>query len=215
MDKSPYEYWTEQLFLGERVRVHTPSHEYEGWARAWNHEPPALVLNDVERGDGERLDTVVVQEIVSAEQLGPVESIERVPVDDVYPSPYSAREHEELSSGVRETHLRGHLISYPTATETEDGYELLGGHRRFNTAKHAGLDALPVRLLDLDPWEATRRFVYEHFPLPGERDDRASELYTDEEIARSLDRLRDDWPDETLRELPQLRPFVDSDGPES
>lgn len=208
-DLYTYEGWVQQRFNGSRVRVTTESHVYEGWARTWNHDQPSLMLYDAERDDGERFNVVVVNRFTSVEQLGAVEPIEVVSVDDIEPSPYSARTHDEVTSHVREARFRGHMLTYPTVHRRSEKYEVLGGHRRVNTAKRAGLDSLPVRVLDLTEWGAACRFVFEHFPLPSEHDDRGSELYTDDEIARSLDLLRDRWSDDRLRELPHLRPFLE------
>jgi hypothetical protein len=69
----------------------------------------------------------------------------------------------------------------------------------------AGLDEIAVRVLDLDDWEAARKFVDEHIPIEG-GDERG--MYSQEEIDHAIARLREEWTDDRLRELTPLAPYL-------
>ena len=78
-------------------------------------------------------------------------------------------------------------------------------------ARRADLTELPVRVIDFDDWEATQRFVDEHIPIEGvDERGRGNGLYSDEEIEQALACLREEWPDERLRDLRALTPHLEA-----
>ena len=89
------------------------------------------------------------------------------------PSPYSAREfdtpdHKEF---VKQTSERGHLLTFPTVRGFPDSeYKTVGGYKRLEAARRAGLNKFTVRVLDLDKWETAHRFVDGHIPDRGRWD---------------------------------------------
>ena len=115
---------------------------------------------------------------------------------------------------IKETRERGHLLTYPTVRRVRDdeqrghdrACEVVAGHRRFDTARKAGLDTIAVRVADLNAWEAVERFVDDHVPIEG-GDER--HMYGQEEIDRMVTRLREDWADNRLRELGPLAPYLE------
>lgn len=79
--------------------------------------------------------------------------VTQVGVDSIVPNPRQPRQAldpqalEELASSIREQGLVQPLV----VTETEDGYQLLVGERRWRAAQLAGLDAVPVVVRDVTP----------------------------------------------------------------
>jgi hypothetical protein len=120
-------------------------------------------------------------------------------------------DHEKF---IKETRERGHLLTYPTVRRVGDDeqrdhareYEVVAGHRRFDTARKAGLDTIAVRVADLDAWEAVERFVDDHVPIQGGNE---RYMYGQEEIDRMLARLREEWSDDRLREMGVLAPYLE------
>lgn len=219
MPESAFDWWVERTFMGTRVRVISANNTYEGWGRIWKEDKQAILLYDAEREDGERFDSVTVHDPVAVECLDEVKPIQDVPLEKIRSSPYDVRNEDALSdtgslskpaSRIREIRLGGNLFSYPVVrTVGEDEYELVSGHRRTAAARCAKLETLPVRVYDLDDWEATCRFVFEHLPFPSQRPDQPGELYSEEKIPKALARLRERWSDEKLKELPQVAPLLD------
>jgi hypothetical protein len=99
------------------------------------------------------------------------------------------------------------LLTFPVVRPLSNGaYETVGGHNRVEAARRAGLDKLPVRVLELNDWAAARRFVDEHIPIEG-GDER--NMYGQDGIDYALTQLREEWPDERLRELTPLVPYLE------
>ncbi|WP_273836944.1 ParB/RepB/Spo0J family partition protein [Halococcus sp. PRR34] len=209
MAKDPFYYQLDQDYRGTRVRVHTADFTYEGWCRMFHYDQHAVLLYDVERVDGEEVGPVTVNEPETIERIEPGGPIHEIDVDAIQPSPYNAREYDtpDHQEFVKETRDRGHLLTFPAVRPLSDGeYETVGGHKRMEAARRAGLDELPVRVLDLDDWEAARRFVDEHIPVQG-----ASErnMYGQEGIDHALAQLREKWADKRLRDLTPLKPYLE------
>ena len=206
----------DDAFRGVRVRVHTSEHTYEGWCGRWHYNEHGVVVYDAERDDGEHVGAVTVSNPETVERLPPTDPIEEVRVTDIAPSPYTYRSMDDAAHQkfIKETRERGHLLTYPTVRRVGDNeqrahdraYEVVAGHRRFATAQKAGLETIAVRVADLDAWEAVERFVDDHVAIQG-GDER--HMYGQEEIDRMLARLREDWADDWLREIPVLSPYIE------
>jgi hypothetical protein len=216
MGKNAFHEDLDDTFRGVRVRVHTDGHTYEGWCGRWHYNEHAVIIHDAERDDGEQVGAVTVSDPKTVERLPSTDSIEEVRVADIAPSPYTQRsmddaDHEKF---VKLTRERGHLLTYPTVRRVGDDeqrghdreYEVVAGHRRFDTARKAGLDTIAVRVADLDVWEAVERFIDDHVAIQG-GDER--HMYGQEEIDRMLARLREDWADDRLREIGALSPYLE------
>jgi hypothetical protein len=209
MAKDPFYYKLDQKYRGTRVRVHTDDYTYEGWCRMFHYDQHAVLLYDVERDDGEAVGPVTVSEPETIERIEPGGPIRKIDVDAIQRSPYDAREYDDPDHQefVKETRERGHLLTFPAVRPLPDsGFETVGGHRRMEAARRAGLKELPVRVLDLDDWGAAQQFVDEHIPIEG-GDER--NMYGQEAIDTALDQLREEWPDERLRELTPLTPYLE------
>ena len=196
---------------GTKVRTVTAENDYVGWVKEWDTETRSLILYDAVQDGDERRDVVVVNTPLSIERLSNDRRIDVVETARIEPSRYSARDHDvfvyhELTRAASE---RGHLLSYPIVRSEVDGsYELISGHSRVRIASKAGLDEIPVRIVNIDDWEATVRFVREHYPLPENRDDPAQKYYSDEEIQESFEKIQSDWKTQKLAELEELSPEI-------
>jgi hypothetical protein len=206
----------DDTFRGVRVRAHTAEHSYEGWCGRWHYNEHGVIIYDAERDDGEHVGAVTVSNPETVESLPPTDPIEEVRIADIAPSPYTYRsmddaDHQEF---IKETRERGHLLTYPTVRRVAEdeqrghdcAYEVVAGHRRFATAQKAGLETIAARVADLDAWETVERFVDDHVAIQG-GDER--HMYAQEEIDQMLARLREDWADDRLREIPVLTPYIE------
>lgn len=197
-------------FRGTRVRVVADARTYEGYAGRVDYDDHSLFLYNAERDDGEQLGAVLLSEPTTVERLTPMAPIEEISVGKIAPSPYSTRSmaddaHQQF---IKQTRERGHLLTYPTVrpvAAADHEYEVVSGHRRFDTAQQARLDTIAVRIAALDAWEAIERFVDEHVPYGN---DNNQYMYTQSEIDETIARLREDWPIEKLRELTPLGPYL-------
>lgn len=198
-------------FLGTKVRVRGREHSYTGWAVRWQFDRLALLLYDAERDDGERFSDVIVNDPSSIERLDDQKHVEPVPVSEISPFRYDVREYGGVAfwQYARKFRERGHLVSYPIVRPLPDGgYETLGGHRRLASARAASIDTVPVLVEEVDDWEATKTFVYEHVPLPDERGKEKSGLYPPEKVEEAFELMLADWSLDRLAELTPLQPEV-------
>ena len=216
MGKNPFHEDLDDTFRGVRVRVHTDGYIYEGWCGRWHYNEHGVIIYDAERDDGEEIGAVTVSNPETVERLPPTDPIEEVRVADIAPSPYTYRSMDDAAHEkfVKLTRERGHLLTYPTVRRVGDdehrdhnsAYEVVAGHRRFETAQRANLDTITARVADLDAWEAVERFVDDHVAIQG-GDER--HMYGQEEIDQMLARLREDWADDRLREIGVLAPYLE------
>lgn len=223
---NPFHSALDEAFQHEQVRVHTAEHTYEGWCRIWNYHGLAILLDDAERDDGTHIGAVVIREPTTVERLTEMSPIEAVPLAAIVPSPYEVRDYDEvaLASFARDIRERDAIPApYPAVRPVaDDKYELVSGHRRVAAVRQLEWDTLPVRILDCSDWEATRRFVAEHIPLPQDResaaeegdtesDDSRGKWYSEAEINQTVEGLRSDWSTERLHNLPALAPYLNGE----
>jgi len=87
-----------------------------------------------------------------------------VPIDMILPNPYQPRELfsddsiDELAASIREKGLLQPLL----VRQTDSGFELIAGERRFRAAKRAGLKALPVVIREADARESLELALVEN-----------------------------------------------------
>ncbi len=86
------------------------------------------------------------------------------PIDMIKPNPYQPRfevteeELEELANSIKEKGVIQPLI----VRETDDGYELITGERRWRASKLAGLKRIPVLIRDVAPQEVLELALIEN-----------------------------------------------------
>jgi ParB family transcriptional regulator, chromosome partitioning protein len=90
--------------------------------------------------------------------------LEEVPVTAIRPNPYQPREHfdeEELASlaeSIREVGILQPIL----LRETDDGYELIAGERRWRAARRVGLQHVPALVRDTDDASALEHALVEN-----------------------------------------------------
>lgn len=106
------------------------------------------------------------------EELGVVY---RIPIAELNPhplNPYRVKNDEKMQELSASIEKYGVLIPV-IARKKDDGYELIAGHRRHFAAQQAGLDHIPVLVMDMDDDEAIIRLVDTNIQrediLPSER----------------------------------------------
>nr|WP_244995471.1 ParB/RepB/Spo0J family partition protein [Halomicroarcula pellucida] len=138
----------------------------------------------------------------SIEVLDETSCVERIRLDDVDPAPYAIREfrRDENLQYIANVRQNGWAGSFPVVRETEDGYQIVEGHKRLWVAEQAGLDSHPVEVVDVDDWELAFRFVVDHLPDAGQVHDggTADGCYADEQIEAAIDALVEQWDERAL-----------------
>ena len=90
--------------------------------------------------------------------------LEEVPVTAIRPNPYQPREHfdeEELASlaeSIREVGILQPIL----LRQTDDGYELIAGERRWRAARRVGLQHVPALVRDTDDASALEHALVEN-----------------------------------------------------
>ncbi len=187
---------------GKRVRVVSNDGRVRvGYLERVHYQDRHVVLRDAhDPTAGERLGRSFVSHVDTIDTLDETDEIRVVDVAAVRPSPYHVREFDaaENISYINQVRERGYVGSWPVVRETADGLELLAGHKRLWVCRQADLDEHPVRVVDVDDWDAARRFVFDHFPQ-----------YSDGQIEQSLEELIDDWGTERVFDLPLVEAHLD------
>lgn len=158
----------------------------------------------------------VEDETVGLEDLPPVEEVD---MNDVVPNRFdvlSPDRPEHLSSapdaGARLVKEWGFFPNFPVARKVEDGYELLDGHVRAKGGKDAGLDRMPIYVLELSDKEAMFYWAQGHFPHPDDEQGQEVAFYSEEEQRDALERMLEDWDRDVLRESDCLRHALENLG---
>jgi ParB family chromosome partitioning protein len=93
-----------------------------------------------------------------------VGGLDEVPVTAIRPNPYQPREHfdeEELASlaeSIREVGILQPIL----LRETDDGYEIIAGERRWRAARRVGLQHVPALVRDTDDASALEHALVEN-----------------------------------------------------
>ena len=209
----------------EKIIVRKGDAVYWGRLRVWNYNQPAVLLDGAVRlGDEESEDEYVGSTFIDSPDVVETDRPTQPPIEEVPPtavdaSPYSQREFDyaDFHVYVRRVRSQGHLGSFPTVRQVEDGYEVVSGHKRFEAARRAGLRSIPVFMIDeMDDWDAAVRFIDEHFPVTAEEIDGDHTgphrgWYTPEHIEDALDVLTDRWGEDRVRDHPTARRWLDDE----
>ena len=99
----------------------------------------------------------------------------KIPVNELNPhplNPYHVRDDEAMQELTASIQKHGILVPI-IARQKDDGFELIAGHRRQHAAQQAGLETVPVLVLDLDDDDAIIQLVDSNIQredvLPSER----------------------------------------------
>lgn len=224
---NPFHRALDDELRGEQVRVvANDGAVYSGWVERIHHQQRHVLLRSATRrgpdgGVDEPLGSTFIAHAEAIEVVAPSE-IQSVPLDQVQPAPYHAREFDPLENGAYIASVRddGWAGSYPVVRYTGDGtqYEILEGHKRLWVAEQAGLRSHPVEIVDdVDDWAALRWFVDDHFPDPDQVDDdgatTASGYYDARQIETAVEAMARQWGDRIL-ELDRVRWNVERLGAE-
>ncbi len=93
-----------------------------------------------------------------------VGGLEELPVASIRPNPYQPREHfdeEELASLAESIREVG-ILQPVLVRETNDGYELIAGERRWRAARRVGLQNIPALVRDTDDASALEHALVEN-----------------------------------------------------
>lgn len=152
-------------------------------------------------------------ETLSTETLLP---IRQVSTESIRDNPYNVRsEWRRHLPELDQEFIKefGTLHGAPLARRTgEHEYEVVDGHGRVALMEALDMDPLPIHVFNMSDWEAIEYWAKNHFPPaddPGSDVDRAQNYFDDEEQAAAISRLREDWSDERLREIPRLAEAID------
>lgn len=198
---NPFHESLEDTFRARKVRaVAEDGVAYTGWVEDFDRQYRHFLLYDAEREDGTSLDAVVVPHADRAELLEHDITIERIPIDDLQPSPYATKDFdpEENREYIRDIREHRGRRSFPLVRPVGDGFEVIDGNKALWVCQEAGVDSQPCQVVDYSDWEATQQFVDDHFPTPEEIDedtDHDDGWYHGETAAESIRRLYRDWGD--------------------
>ena len=213
-------------FRAEKTIVRRGDDVFWGWMRMWHYHQPAVLLDDAVRvGEEEADDEYIGPVYINDPDLVEIDSgdqppIEELPPGGVQPSPYTQRvfDDPDFHTYVRRVRDNGHLGSFPTVRQIEEGYEVVSGHKRIEAAKRAGLRFIPVFVVEMDDWDAAVRFIDEHIPLSehelrGDRTGRHRGWYDEEAALNALDELVERWGEEQVAEHPAARRWLNGELP--
>lgn len=223
---NPFHDLLDDRFRAEKAIVRRGDDVVYGWVRMWHYNQPVVVLDGAvrmgEEADGdEYIGTIFIAEPDSVEtDRGPQSEVREIPPNKAQPSPYTQRVYDDpdFHTYVRRVRKRGHLGSFPTVRDGDDGYEIVSGHKRIEAAKRAGLGEVPVYVAEMDDWEAAVRFIDEHIPV-SEYELRDGETgghrgwYREEDAIDALEEMVEDWGEEKVAEHPTARRWLGGELP--
>lgn len=207
-------------FRCEEVVALKDGDRYTGWVDVWHYTDRSLILLDATGPDDDTLGRTVLDNPDVVYRADPEYEIRAVAPEDVNPCPYSLREFDtrQFYHFVRKLRQRGSLGSFPLVWESKEGLLTLEGHKRLEAARRAGFDSVPVRVTTrLTEWEYMIHWVEDHIPSSDMNLDygegKSSGWYTPEKVRDAHELVREDWPDDRLRQLPQFEHLYDDRTP--
>lgn len=195
-----YENIDERL-RGEYVRViNDDGKEYRGWVERVHHQEHHVMLRDATvspNGETEQAGSVLISSAIEIATLDVKTDIRRISLSEMSPSVYHQREFKKSQNRdyIEQVNESGYAGSYPTVKEIDTGYEIVEGHKRLWIAGQANLDSHPVEVVDISDWEATRRFVNDHYPTEKQINNGtvADGYYGDNTLVNSMQTVIDEW----------------------
>ena len=90
--------------------------------------------------EGEEIGAALVSHAERVEHLEEDYDVQRVPLNDISPSPYFMKsfDWEENNQYLKQAHDYGVLREYPLVRPVEDGYEIIDGHKGLWVCEQAG-----------------------------------------------------------------------------
>lgn len=91
-------------------------------------------------------------------------SQEELPINDVYPNPNQPRKDfdEEALADLADSIKREGLLQPILVRPSEEGYQIVAGERRYQACKLAGLNTIPVRIVEMDDERTLRVALIEN-----------------------------------------------------
>jgi hypothetical protein len=217
MANNPFWDAAEDSFRNQRVCVHTDDGAYTGLLQLFNYNDRAVLLRDVTTPSGDTTPTALVRNPRAIEHDR--ETIDRetvtVPVEDIVPQPYSVRDFDDpgFAAFVRRLRRDGTLANLPLVRPLNDhhdaAYQIVSGHKRLQALRRADIHRHPVVVEPFSHWEATARFIDEHFPLTDTERQNCSTSrsgwYPPASMCASFQHLREDWDRDVLFAHPAIQ----------
>lgn len=121
----------------------------------------------------------------------------KVPIDEIHPSPYHARTFsvDDNREFIETTRKEGRPLGLPMVRKVEDGFETINGHKRIWVSERAGLEEIPVQVLDIDDRRAADLWAKHHY-----------DRYTEQQQEAALNRLVDRFGITVFDKLHHLSP---------
>lgn len=199
---NPFHQTVDDVLRGHRVHViDQEGRQYEGVLDRRNHHDDQLLLRGATHPDEDDEDAgplwiddpVVVRGAAS-------ERVEHVPLEEVHPSPYHAREFDagDNASYIQQVAAREYAGSLPIVRVVSDGMQVVDGHKRAWIAQQAGLQSHAMRVVDWDDWRAAQHYAASHLPQAN-----------DEDAYQILEALADRWGTEA-HDLPHVQRELDA-----
>ena len=90
--------------------------------------------------------------------------LDAIDIDAIYPNPYQPRlSHDALALSELSDSIRQHGVLQPlVVTQTDRGYQLIAGERRWQAARMAGLAQVPVVIKEVTPQQALELALVEN-----------------------------------------------------
>lgn len=114
-------------------------------------------------------------------------SIYSIPIDQLHPhpdNPFGIRDDPSMLELIESVKKHGVLVPAIARPKPDGGYELVAGHRRQRASQLAGLDAMPVIVMNLDDKEPTDQLP--HIPFHGLRHTSATLLIAAHQDVRTV-----------------------------
>jgi len=212
----------ENRFRGHKVRVRTADgRTITGWCKTFQWGEEVILEDAIDSTTGTTLGSTVINDYTMINRIESQPDIIEVAPSEIKKAPYASRTYDdkEMAEYTRFLRDRENLMTVPTVRPAPDAvdtaYELLGGHKRLTAARRAGFETIPVYCVATTDWEALRYFVDEHFPLDEKELASTSHenrgYYGRQEIAASLEKMREDWNEDKLQEIPALEQWLDTE----
>lgn len=164
MKDSPFEDALEGALCGKYVRVHSDTGVFEGWVEDVHHDRGSIVLCDATNVKREEsVGSVFVRVCDAVEVLKPKQRIEFRRIEGLRPHPEYDDDATPAESLVRQCYETGFPGVFPVV---RDSGTIIDGHEAVAAAELAGLEAIPVEVVDVTDQQAATQFRLTHRSKP-------------------------------------------------